>query len=312
MQRAGRDQQPAATPRRASPRAARRRWSAVRHTSVTARRYNPLTVTTIIRSPFLFGAVLGCSPRWPSPGSSAQPAKPKQAIAHRGASGYAPEHTAAAYKLAMEQKADFVEPDLAVSEGQRAVLHARRHARADDERRRGLSRSRVDRTIRRGSRASTGSATTSRWPRSSGSTRASGSSRSSPAQRILTFQEMIDLVKRGQASASIPELKSPQLYKSRGVDQEKLFVDVDQEERPREAGVAEDDAGDHPVVRRGGDPPRRGRSADHPARLPDVEGRGRHRGAASRSWRSSRPASRRRNSSSRGIPRWSRARTPPA
>ena len=50
---------------------------------------------------------------------SAQPPKPaakaKQAIAHRGASGYAPEHTPAAYKLAMEQKADFVEPDLAVT-----------------------------------------------------------------------------------------------------------------------------------------------------------------------------------------------------
>src|SRR5471030_2453945 len=49
----------------------------------------------------------------------AQPAKPaaapKQAIAHRGASGYAPEHTPAAYKLAMEQHADFVEPDLAVT-----------------------------------------------------------------------------------------------------------------------------------------------------------------------------------------------------
>src|SRR5260221_5607140 len=40
---------------------------------------------------------------------------PKQAIAHRGASGYAPEHTLASYKLAMEQKADFVEPDLAVT-----------------------------------------------------------------------------------------------------------------------------------------------------------------------------------------------------
>jgi glycerophosphoryl diester phosphodiesterase len=40
---------------------------------------------------------------------------PKQLIAHRGASGYAPEHTAAAYKLAIEQKADFIEPDLAVT-----------------------------------------------------------------------------------------------------------------------------------------------------------------------------------------------------
>ena len=39
----------------------------------------------------------------------------KQLIAHRGASGYAPEHTSAVYKLAIEQKADFVEPDLAVT-----------------------------------------------------------------------------------------------------------------------------------------------------------------------------------------------------
>src|SRR5258707_15085320 len=41
--------------------------------------------------------------------------QPKQLIAHRGASGYAPEHTPAAYKLAMKQNADFVEPDLAVT-----------------------------------------------------------------------------------------------------------------------------------------------------------------------------------------------------
>lgn len=33
-------------------------------------------------------------------------------IAHRGASGYLPEHTLAAYTLAIEQGADFIEPDL--------------------------------------------------------------------------------------------------------------------------------------------------------------------------------------------------------
>jgi glycerophosphoryl diester phosphodiesterase len=33
-------------------------------------------------------------------------------IAHRGASGYRPEHTLAAYALAIEQGADFIEPDL--------------------------------------------------------------------------------------------------------------------------------------------------------------------------------------------------------
>lgn len=36
-------------------------------------------------------------------------------IAHRGASGYRPEHTEAAYRLAFEQGADAVEPDIVVS-----------------------------------------------------------------------------------------------------------------------------------------------------------------------------------------------------
>src|SRR5687768_6114886 len=36
-------------------------------------------------------------------------------IAHRGASAYAPEHTLEAYRLALEQGADFVEQDLAVT-----------------------------------------------------------------------------------------------------------------------------------------------------------------------------------------------------
>lgn len=44
-------------------------------------------------------------------------------IAHRGASGYLPEHTLAAYQLAIEQGADFIEPDLVAT--QDGVLIAR-------------------------------------------------------------------------------------------------------------------------------------------------------------------------------------------
>ena len=36
-------------------------------------------------------------------------------IAHRGASGYVPEHTLAAYSIAMLQGADFIEPDLVMT-----------------------------------------------------------------------------------------------------------------------------------------------------------------------------------------------------
>ncbi|HSB09616.1 MAG TPA: glycerophosphodiester phosphodiesterase family protein [Blastocatellia bacterium] len=45
-------------------------------------------------------------------------------IAHRGASAYAPEHTIAAYKMALEQGADFVEQDLQLSkDGVLICLH---------------------------------------------------------------------------------------------------------------------------------------------------------------------------------------------
>lgn len=51
-------------------------------------------------------------PRWPHPTLDG---KPPLVIAHRGASGYRPEHTLAAYELAIEQGADFIEPDLVVT-----------------------------------------------------------------------------------------------------------------------------------------------------------------------------------------------------
>jgi glycerophosphoryl diester phosphodiesterase len=48
----------------------------------------------------------------------------KTLVAHRGASAYAPEHTLAAYRLAIEQGADYVEQDLAVtSDGVLICLH---------------------------------------------------------------------------------------------------------------------------------------------------------------------------------------------
>ena len=56
--------------------------------------------------------------------ASAQRPASKQLVAHRGASAYAPEHTLEAYRLALEQKADFVEQDLAVTkDGVLVCLH---------------------------------------------------------------------------------------------------------------------------------------------------------------------------------------------
>ncbi|MFD2261475.1 glycerophosphodiester phosphodiesterase [Lacibacterium aquatile] len=49
--------------------------------------------------------------------------KPTLIVGHRGASGYLPEHTLAAYKMAIEMGVDFVEPDLVVTKD--GVLIAR-------------------------------------------------------------------------------------------------------------------------------------------------------------------------------------------
>jgi len=56
-------------------------------------------------------------------GQSSRAAKPLL-VAHRGASAYAPEHTLAAYQLAIRQGADFVEQDLQVTkDGALVCLH---------------------------------------------------------------------------------------------------------------------------------------------------------------------------------------------
>jgi len=56
--------------------------------------------------------------------------KPPLVIAHRGASGYRPEHTLASYTLAIEMGADYIEPDLVATRDGRLV--ARHEPLLDD------------------------------------------------------------------------------------------------------------------------------------------------------------------------------------
>jgi glycerophosphoryl diester phosphodiesterase len=147
----------------------------------------------------------------------------KQSIAHRGASGSAPEHSVAAYRLAIEQHVDFVEQDLGVTrDNQLICIHDDTLERttnvadvfpdraSTDPRLRAAGKHWLvnDFTLDEIRRLDAG-----RWfkPEFAGA-------------RIQTFQDAIDLV-RGKAGL-YPELKSPQLYKSRGIDQVKLFVDI--------------------------------------------------------------------------------------
>ena len=74
---------------------------------------------------------------------AAAPAKPHHPdraepliIGHRGASGYRPEHTLDAYRLAAEQGADFIEPDLVITQRRRARRPPRERDRRHDRRRR--------------------------------------------------------------------------------------------------------------------------------------------------------------------------------
>ena len=56
-------------------------------------------------------------------GSDSAPAQP-QVIAHRGASGYLPEHTLAGYELAIRMGTDFIEPDLQITkDGALVAIH---------------------------------------------------------------------------------------------------------------------------------------------------------------------------------------------
>ncbi len=143
----------------------------------------------------------------------------KLLIAHRGASAYAPEHTLTAYRLAIEQGADFVEQDLGVTkDGVLICLHDASLERTTDvetvfpdrattvveaggERRTWLAH---DFTLEEIRRLDAGS-----WfgPRFAG-------------ERVPTFQDAIDVMK-GQAGL-FPELKVPERYGRRHVDFEGL------------------------------------------------------------------------------------------
>jgi glycerophosphoryl diester phosphodiesterase len=149
----------------------------------------------------------------------AQSLPKKVLVAHRGASAYAPEHTLAAYRLAIAQKADYVEQDLAVTrDGVLICLHDESLERTTDVEevfpdrasvdpatgtRRWLA---VDFTLAEIKRLDAGS-----WfdPRFAG-------------ERIPTWDEAVAAV--GSAAGLYPELKTPALDRARGVDQTALFV----------------------------------------------------------------------------------------
>ena len=139
-------------------------------------------------------------------------------VAHRGASAYAPEHTLAAYRLAIEQGADFVEQDLQISkDGILVCLHDLTLERTTN-----VAKVFPDRAVRgRGWRRT--------WNVSDFTLRelktldaGSWFDPKFTGERIPTFQEAIDLV-RGKAGL-YPETKGPEVYGTRGFDMEALLL----------------------------------------------------------------------------------------
>ena len=155
-------------------------------------------------------------------------------VAHRGASGYAPEHTLTAYRLALEQRADFVEQDLAVTkDGVLICLHDPTLERTTDVEQRFPDRATTvtwegktarswlanDFTLAEIKTLDAGS-----WfdPKFAG-------------ERIPTFDEAVALVK-GKAGL-FPELKTPEVYQGRDVQFERLVAEALDKHQLRGAGA---------------------------------------------------------------------------
>ena len=162
---------------------------------------------------------LGCAAGLANQG----PAQRKKVVAHRGASAYAPEHTIEAYRLAIEQGADYVEQDLAVTkDGVLVCIHDLTLERTTN----------VEEVFpARFAQDTTGAAPAKRWlvgefTLAELKTLDAGSwfDPKFAGAKIPTFQEAIDAV--GGRAGLYPELKDPAFYRGRGVSPEKLLADI--------------------------------------------------------------------------------------
>jgi glycerophosphoryl diester phosphodiesterase len=136
-------------------------------------------------------------------------------VAHRGASAYAPEHTLAAYRLAIEQGADFVEQDLAVTkDGVLICLHDASLERTTDVEQRFPSR--FTEMAVEGARRKAWLANDFTLAEIKTLDAGSWFDPKFAGERVPTFDEAVALIK-GKAGL-YPELKTPEIYEGRDVD----------------------------------------------------------------------------------------------
>lgn len=140
-------------------------------------------------------------------------------IAHRGASGDAPEHTLAAYELALKHGADFVEPDLQLTkDGVLVCLHDLTLERTTN-----VEEVFPDRATERNGKKT--------WPVAEFTLKevqqldaGVWKGKEFAGQKVPTFQQMIDAVK-GKAGI-IPETKAPEVYGKLGLNMEKAVAEI--------------------------------------------------------------------------------------
>jgi glycerophosphoryl diester phosphodiesterase len=144
-------------------------------------------------------------------------AERKILVAHRGASAYAPEHTMAAYRLALQQGADYVEQDLGVTkDGVLVCLHDPTLERTTNVKDLFPDRARDEKGTRRWYVADFTLAEIRQLDAGAWfNARFAG-------ERVPTFEEAVALV-RGKAGI-FPELKAPEVYRERGVDMAPVVV----------------------------------------------------------------------------------------
>jgi glycerophosphoryl diester phosphodiesterase len=154
--------------------------------------------------------------------AEAQYPKQKINVAHRGASAYAPEHTLAAYTLAIEMGADYVEQDLAITkDGVLICLHDGSLERTTNVEE--LFPDRVSTQVIEGKTRKAWLANDFTLAEIKTLDAGSWFNAKFKGEKIPTFDEAIALI-RGKAGI-FPELKVPEIYAGRNINFEKLVAE---------------------------------------------------------------------------------------
>lgn len=177
--------------------------------------------------------------RWARSGGTLGSLRERAVYAHRGASGYRPEHTAAAYELAIQQGADVIEPDLvATKDGVLVDRHENEISGTTDV------ASHPEFADRKRTKTIDGASVTGWFTEdfTLAELRTLRAKERLPALRpantqydgkyqVPTFQEVIDIAREasrrtGRTIALAPEIKHSTYFRSIGIDEERALLQV--------------------------------------------------------------------------------------